>query len=352
MRLEFINRVTEYDVLGKHVLTDDGRILLRSGVKLTNAYIEKLKHLGVLYIYVEDERLDDIQREDEKLSELKQITMRSMSKIVKNVSSGNCKDTEKSLRVVENLIDYIIELGDVNTSLFDIKTYDNYTYIHCLDTGIMSTFLGLAANYKESSLKELGIAAILHDIGKTKISSRIINKKGSLTKEEFEEMKKHPMYGMEILKKNINVTELILKAVVQHHERVDGKGYPYGLTGKEISKSGKIVCICDVYDAVSNDRSYRERFSPSDAYELILAGSGTIFEEELVKLFKQTFAVYPLGCCLKLSNGIEGYVIKQNKGFPDRPVIRVLYDSFSREPIPFYEVDLLFNCDIVVESVI
>ena len=221
--------------------------------------------------------------------------MKNMSCIVKNVSSGNNKEAQKSLSVVENLIDYIIELGDVNTSLCDIKTYDNYTYMHCLDTGIMSTFLGVSSNYSELKLKELGIAAILHDIGKTKVPNRIINKKGPLTNDEYEEMKKHPIYGMDILKKNTSITEPILKAVAQHHERVDGNGYPYGLQGNEISNYGKIVCICDVYDAVSNDRSYRERFRPNEAYELILAGSGSIFQKEVVDLFKNTFSVYPLG---------------------------------------------------------
>lgn len=352
MRLEFINKVVEGDILGKNILTDDGRILLRSGVKLTDAYISKLKQLGVLYVYVEDERLDDIQGEDEKLSELKQVTMRSMSKVVKNVSSGNGKKARKSLSVVEDLIDYIIELGDVNISLYDIKTYDNYTYLHCLDTGIMSTFLGLSSNYSDGKLKELGIAGILHDIGKIKVPKEIINKKGPLTSEEFEEIKKHPIYGMDILKENIFFTEHILKAVVQHHEKIDGSGYPYGLTGNEICDSGKIVCICDVYDAVSNDRSYRRKFRPNDAYELILAGSGTMFDKDNVELFKETFAVYPLGCCLKLSNGIEGYVVKQNKGFPDRPVIRILYDSVTKKPIPFYEIDLLYNNDIGVEGIV
>lgn len=349
MRLEFINRVKVDEILGRNIFTNDGSVLLRTGVKLTEQYITKLKDLGVFYVYVEDSRLDDISIEDEKLSDLKATTMKNMAKIMKNVTVGDRKGTKDSLAVVEDLVNYIIEMGDVNKSLYDIQTYDNYTYLHSIDTGIMAIFLGLSMNLKESELKELSIGAILHDIGKTKVPKAIITKPGKLTVEEFEEIKKHPTYGRNILEKNFSISTEVLKAVEHHHERVDGNGYPFGLTKNEISKFAKIICVCDVYDAVSNDRSYREKFNPSDAYELILAGCGNAFDEEIVQRFKETFSVFPLGVCLRLSNGIEGYVIKQNKNFPDRPIIRVLYEAVTRKPIKFYEIDLLLCQNIVVQ---
>lgn len=352
MRLEGINRVKVDEILGKNIYTDDGSILLRTGVKLTEKYITKLKELGVFYVYVEDDRLGDISIEDEKLSSLKAITMKNMCKIIKNVTTGDKKGTKDSLSIVDDLVSHIIEMGDINKSLYEIQTYDNYTYLHSIDTGIMAVFLGLAMNLNESELKELSVGAILHDIGKTKIDNDIITKPGKLTNEEFGEIKQHPTYGREIMEKNFSISAKILKAVEQHHERSDGKGYPYGLTENQICKFAKIISVCDVYDAVSNDRSYRKKFNPIDAYELILAGSGNSFDEEIVKKFKETFSVFPLGVCLKLSNGAEGYVIKQNKNFPDRPVIRVLYESETRKPIKFYEIDLLQFHNIGVKSII
>jgi putative nucleotidyltransferase with HDIG domain len=351
MRLEFINRVKESDILGKSILTNEGQVLLRAGVTLNNTYIQKLKELGVFYIYVEDARLDDIDVEDTKLTELKQVTMRSMSNIMRNVHSCNGKKLKDSLGAVEDMINYIIDLGDVNKSLNDIQTYDNYTYVHSLDTCIMTTFLGMSSGFDEWDLKDLGIGAMLHDVGKTQVPVKILNKQGRLTDEEFDEIKKHTVYGAKMIKKNVLMSDSIVKIVEQHHERVDGRGYPYGLNSKQISKFAKIVCICDVYDAVSNDRCYRKKFNPNDAYELILSGSGTSFEEGLVRNFRNTFAIFPLGCCVRLSNGEEGYVIRQNKGFPDRPVIRVLYDSETKNPIPFYEVDLLMNPSIIIKSI-
>lgn len=352
MRLEFIDRVKENEVLGKNILTNDGKILLRSGVSLNSRYVEKLKELGVFFVYVEDARLDDILNEDEELTELKQTAIHNMSKIMKNVYTCNSREVKDSLNIVEDMVDYIIRMGDVNTSLYDIRTYDNYTYVHSLDTCIMASFLGLTNGFNERELKDLAIGAILHDIGKVKVDNKIITKSGALSEEEFKEIRKHPEYGEEILKKNLRIPDNAIKAVIQHHERIDGRGYPYGLVDKEISKFGKIVCICDVYDAVSNDRVYRRKFSPNEAYELILAGSGTAFDSGIVLNFRETFAVYPLGCCVKLSNSVEGYVIRQNRNFPDRPVIRVLYDSETKAPIPFYEIDLLEHSNLVITSIV
>jgi HD-GYP domain-containing protein (c-di-GMP phosphodiesterase class II) len=352
MRLEFIDRVKEDEILGKNILTNDGKILLRSGVRLNTRYMDKLKELGVYFVYVEDNRLDDVMVEDNKLSELKQVTMKNMSKIIKNVYTCNSRAVKDSLNVVEDLVDYIIDMGDVNTSLYDIQTYDNYTFVHSLDTCIMASFLGLAHGFNEKELKELAIGAILHDIGKIKISNKIITKSGPLTNEEFEEIRRHPIYGEEILSKNVRIPDNAIKAVLQHHERIDGRGYPYKLVDNEISKFGKVASICDVYDAISNDRVYRKKFSPNEAYELILAGSGTAFDSGVVKSFRETFAVYPLGCCVRLSNSVEGYVIRQNRNFPDRPVIRILYDYITKAPIPFYEIDLLEHTTVIIESIV
>lgn len=352
MRLEFIDRVRENDVLGKNILTNDGKILLRAGVQLSTRYMEKLKELGVFFVYVEDNRLEDVLVEDHRLMELKQVTMKNMSTIIRNVHSCNNKDVKDSLTIIEDLVDYIIDMGDVNKSLYDIQTYDNYTFVHSLDTCIMASFLGLSHGFNEKELKDLAIGAILHDIGKTKISNKIINKSGPLTDEEFKEIKKHPIYGEEILSKNVRIPDNAIKAVLQHHERIDGRGYPYNLIDKEISKFGKVVCVCDVYDAVSNDRVYRKKFRPNEAYELILAGSGTAFDSNVVQSFRATFSVYPLGCCVRLSNSVEGYVIRQNRNFPDRPIIRVLYDSETKAPIPFYELDLLEHSNVVIQAIV
>lgn len=345
MRLEFIDNVKDDFILGKSIFTREGQILLRSGIKLNDVYINKLKELGVLYVYLEDERLDDVDVEDEKLTELKQTAMKSISKIFPSLSGGNMRDFRESIKTVGDMIDYIVEMGDVNKSLYDIQTYDNYTFVHSIDTCIMASFLGMTVGIDRNSLEELGMGAVLHDIGKTMVPIEILNKRTKLTDEEFSEIKKHPVYGVEILKKIYSISDCIIKIVAQHHERFDGCGYPFRLEGSQISKFARIVSICDVYDAVSNDRVYRKKFSLNDAYELVLSGSGSAFDMEYVVNFKDTFSIYPLGAHVILSNSEDGYVIRQNKGFPDRPVVR----CFQREN-DYHEIDLLDKHSIVISS--
>ncbi|MBV7272234.1 HD-GYP domain-containing protein [Clostridiaceae bacterium UIB06] len=352
MKLEFIDRLNGNELLGKNIFTGDGRILLREGTRLTESYITKMRDMGIFYVYVEDERLKDVQVEDEKISRLKQTTLENMSRIMKNTNMiSDKKSMSDYIKTVEELITYIQENADINKSLYDIQTSSNLTYVHSIDVCIMATFIGHAMKMDRFSIKELGVAAILHDIGKTQLPKEIAEKQGNLNAEELARFKEHPYLGAMLIKKNLRISDNIIKAVQQHHERMDGRGYPYGLEGKAISKFARIITISDVYDTITNSKDYKKAFSPNDAYELILAGSGTIFDENIVKVFRKSFSVYPLGCCVKLSNGVEGYVVRQNENFPDRPIIRVIYDEQKKDIEP-YEIDLVKSINLVITSVV
>lgn len=353
MKLELIDRVKPGEILGKSILDYDGRILLNEGTILNPSYINKIKGMGVYYIYVSDTDLTDVEVNDKFLVELKRSAMSSISCIMKNTLL--IKDRKEALEVIktiEELIQYISENADISKSLNDIQTNNNQRYIHCMEVCIMSVFLGKAMKLKREQLKELGLAAILHDIGMTKLSSKIVEKNGDYSPEEILVLREHPQKGYELLKQNIGISESVLKAVLQHHERMDGKGYPNGLLGYQINKYAKIISVCDMYDLVTNNHNYKKSFRPYDAYELIIGGSSYIFDEEVVFSFKRTFSVYPLGTCVKLSNEVEGYVVKQNGNFPDRPVLRVIYDKDSQEPIKPYEINLIEDINVVIKCII
>jgi putative nucleotidyltransferase with HDIG domain len=353
MKLEVISRLKGNEVLGRNIFTNDGRILLRAGTVLNSAYVSKMRDMGVFYVYVEDERLEDVKVEDEGITRLKQNTMESMSVIMKNTAKvADKKIMSEYVKTVEDLISYVSENRDISKSLYDIQTYSNSNFVHSIDVCIMSTIIGHAMRFDPFALRELGVAAILHDIGKTQLPKAIADKTGNLNGEDLQKFKEHPYLGATMLKKNIRISDNIVKAVQQHHERVDGKGYPYGLEGKSIHRFARIICVSDVYDTVTNSKDYKKAFSPNDAYELILAGSGIMFDEEVVKAFRKSFSVYPLGCCVKLSNGVESYVVKQNENFPDRPIVRVLYDPESGKDIEPYEINLVTNINLVITSIV
>jgi len=353
MKLELIDRVEAGDVLAKSILTFDGRILLKEGTKLNRLYINKIRDMGVFYIYVLDNELSDIDVNDNSLVELKRSTMGCVSNVMKNtILIKDRKGALDVIEVIEELIRYIAENADINKSLYEIQTQSNQRYVHCMEVCIRSVFLGRSMKLKKDQLKELGIAAILHDIGMTKVSPKVLEKAGNCTPEEHLLLKEHPQKGYEILKQNMRIPESVLNAVLQHHERVDGRGYPNGLTGDRISKYAKIISVCDMYDLVTNNDNYKKTFRPHDAYELIMGGSSCIFDEEVVLNFRKTFSVYPLGSCVQLSNGVEGYVVKQNEYFPDRPVLRVIYDKESKLSIAPHEIDLIKDINVVVKCII
>lgn len=351
MRLEFIKNLKGSEVLAKTIYSSNGTALITAGHKINEPFIQKLMDCGIYLVYIEDERFDDII-EDPILNDLKQTALQSLPTLFSNLINSNKIYLEDDLSKVDELLHYIIDSKSANTNLYEVKIYDEYTYIHCVDTAIMTVFLGMSLGYDKTSLKELGRAAVLHDIGKMKIPRSILNKKGTLTNEEFTLIKIHPRYGREILENTSLFSDKVLKAVEQHHERVDGRGYIHGLKENEIVDYAKIITVCDVFTAISANRCYRPRFAPNEAYEYILMGSNTMFSKTVVDKFREAFAIYPLGCCVRLSNGVEGFVIKQNIGFPDRPVLRIIDNSKIESSAQTYELNLLEHVNIVIKEVV
>lgn len=352
MKLTSIFSVSPGDVLSQTIIDAKGNILLREGVVLTQKYINKLMDLGILYVYIKDKNLSDIPGQDLHFLEIKTQAVKALNKVysrVHNVSNGDFKET---LKTINELVEYLIDNKEVNFMyLTELKTYDNYTFVHSLNSCVVSLFLGVQMAYSKAMLIDLGAGTLLHDIGKMKIPQSILNKNGKLTEEEYDVMKTHPEIGYEMIKSMNSINERGKSIVLEHHERYDGKGYPYGLKGNEISKYARIACVSDVYDALISDRIYRRAFPPNEAYEFILASSGTFFDPEIVDLFRNHFCVYPLGIEVKLSNGCHAYVIGQNKGFPDRPRVRIFKNEEGKEIEP-YDVNLVEKINVCIENII
>ena len=351
MRLVNLANVKPGDELAQNIISKEGKILLKCGISLTQVYIDKLLKLGINLVYIKDKNLEDIEGVDPKFMKLKTDVMQSFSKVFSNSQYSSIKidDTES---VVKEMIDYLQENKNINSSyLTELKTHDNYTYVHSLNTSVISLYFGVKKGFNKNMLLDLGIGTILHDMGKIKVPINILNKKGKLTDKEFEEMKKHPVYGYEMLKNLKGINERAKKIVLEHHERIDGTGYPFGKTGDKISYYAKVACISDVYDALISDRVYRKGFPPHEAYEIILMNSGRMLDEELVGIFKKSFSMYPLGVEVVLNNNFKGFVVGHNEGFPDRPIIRMVKNDEGKEIIPV-DVNLLEILNMSIKSVV
>ncbi|NSW89854.1 MAG: HD-GYP domain-containing protein, partial [Firmicutes bacterium] len=209
-------------------------------------------------------------------------------------------------------------------NIIDLKSYDDYTYSHSVNVTILSLSIGAVIGLSKNILFKLGMAALLHDIGKVFIPKEILNKNGRLNESEFEIVKTHPYKGYQILKENNSFSYYSSIGVLHHHEKYNGTGYPFELVGSEISLLGRIITVADVYDALTSDRPYRKAMFPSEAIEYIMGGGGTLFDSEIVKFFTKIVVPYPVGTSVLLSNNTTGIVVKNYSDCCMRPIIKVV----------------------------
>jgi len=206
---------------------------------------------------------------------------------------------------------------------------------------ILCLTLGRHLNFSREELEQMGIGALLHDVGKMRIPPHILNKPGRLTEEEFNEVKKHPLYTLEVLDKSHGIPDSSKQVALQHHERYNGRGYPRGLRGEEIARFGQIAAIIDVYDAITADRVYKKAIPLHEGIRIIYQGAKEDFSQLLVEHFIQCMGIYPTGTLVLLDSEEIGIVCAVNPGKLLRPNVMLIYqDSKTRYPQPFV-VDLM-----------
>lgn len=338
-------------VVGRDILDSLGNVLLGKGVTLTLRYIKRLEEIEVTYIDIYDKYLEDVEIPELLTEKTKNMAMKAITDVMGSIKLGNLTDTFNLKASVNNIIDEIISDPNVTVGLSDIRTTDNYTFAHCVNVSALSVLTGISLGYNKTELYDLGLGAILHDVGKIKIPKEIIDKPAKLTHEEMKVMELHTQHGFDIVRKELGLSSVAAHIAFQHHERYDGSGYPRGLKGNEIHKYARVAVIADVYDAITADRIYRKSFLPHQAVEYILAMSNTQFDFELAKTFVKRISIFPIGTYVVLTTGERGLVLKTNVEFPTRPVVRVVYNNVGNLLDKPVDVDLSSYPKVLIESV-
>lgn len=240
--------------------------------------------------------LDEIFDSNDEIKELSQAAVEKVDRIAADIINDISKD--KSF------------LGN---QMIALQNYDDYTYKHCLRVAMMAASVCDELEFPSEKTRDTVTAGLLHDIGKSNIDHEIIIKPGKLTNEEFDEIKKHPLIGYNILKQSGEYNENILSGVLFHQEKYDGSGYPTGLRGAKIPLIARILTICDVFDALTSNRPYRTPWSVAETEEYIFGSCGTHFDYNVTLAFLQAFNPYPLGTLVKLSDGRYGAVTAHNE---------------------------------------
>ena len=223
---------------------------------------------------------------------------------MEDVRMGRALNMETVSDVVGSMADSILRSPDALTSLTRLKQFDEYTFFHSVNTSALALSVGRHLGYARASLLQLGTGMLLHDIGKTLIPVEILNKPGRYQADEFEIMKQHVLRGAEVLSNTTGLADVFLKPTLEHHERVDGTGYPFQRPKTDISQFGLIAAIVDIYDAVTSDRCYHKGKTPHDTLQMLykLGEQGHV-DGVLVQQFVQVVGVYPVGSCVSLSRG-------------------------------------------------
>lgn len=241
---------------------------------------------------------------------------------------------------IKPMLEQICDKPDLSLVMNQLRANEEYTYQHLIGVGLISTLIGKFMNYKENELMQIGLAGTLHDIGKARIEDRILRKKGPLSRDEYEEIKKHPIYSYEFLKNVTGINQGVVLAALEHHEREDGMGYPYKRKGFEIHPYAKIVAVADIFHAMTSNRDYKDAENVYHVLKQISEDAFGKLDPQVVTKLINGLVSYCVGKKVKLTNGTEGEIIFINNNTPLKPLVKVGNDF----------IDLSRRNDVMIEQ--
>lgn len=234
------------------------------------------------------------------------------------------------LSKAKEIVELVMNNPIVFSSLNKIKKYDKYTYDHCNQVACLAVAMGIKLKLNSHELINIAISSLTHDIGKCMIDPNIINKPGKLTKEEYEIVKNHSLYGYEIIKQYCDIDKVVADTILYHHENIDGTGYPCGLKYEQIPISASIIHVCDVYDALISERPYKKKLNELDSINILKEDSGTMFNPSVLDVFCSSIQIYKVGSVVELENG-KKIVITGIKKDKNGKVEEILFKDYIQE---------------------
>lgn len=336
-----IERIRKYGIT--EVFIDTARGLNVSNQKITYADFSKAFSSDSAFqekVILERTPWVPFSVEIQKAKEIKQKAYNFIKELTSTVKMGKDFDIEIASEIVDDMVGSLARNRDAMLTLISIQNKDEYTFNHSINVSVMMAafckYLGMSAE----EIKLFTTGALFHDLGKTMIPDEILLKPGRYTEEEFNIMKEHPALGKNILDKMQKVEQEISNIVFEHHERMDGTGYPKGLTGYEISLGGRIAAIVDVYDALTSDRPYKNGDAPTEVLKYLFESAPRQYDLELLQKFIHSVGIYPIGSLVRLSTGFLGIVVESPKKNILKPTVLLVYDIKKNRTIPFSRLDL------------
>lgn len=351
MRLVSIHTCEEGLILAKPIFDQNSRILLNKGSILTLEFIHRLKAKNVHYVYVQSEVTNDVEVDDNISAGLRFETASKLNEIFSSLTDdkagkSNAMGRVRLIRDLNQVFDKIMIEMKSSKHLLNLLTHLQVSldklFEHSVNVSLYTLSIGKQLGLKESELHILGIGALFHDIGKLKLKEDA-TKTGAENKELW---KSHPEVGFEMLRKESEFHLLIAHCAYQHHENINGTGFPRGIKGNEIHLFAKIISVAEAFDHLITHKS----FLPHEAMEIIVGRCYSRYASNVIEAFKNAIAIYPIGVTVVLNTGETGVVIGYNKKYPQRPKVRIFKDPDGNklQIHEFYEINLMDSLNVMI----
>ncbi len=305
------------------IYNEYGAIVIPEGTILERFIIERISKLGIerIRIYNSTGEMIEANSHDLFMAQYNE-NLNAVKSVLHDISTGKAVEPQRVEQTTRSILSRINENSEIVGCINELRGTGEYIYTHSVNVALLCMLIGKWLKFDYIKLKSLVTAGFLHDVGKSKILSEILDKPSALSAEEYEEMKKHPVYGYKVAEGIQGLNEDILKGILMHHEREDGSGYPFGLKGEKIHEFAKIIAVADIYDAMTSKRVYRDRECLFDVIKVISVDNFGILDNKVASVFLKSIANYYIGESVRLNNGISGEIVYINPQNISRPIIK------------------------------
>jgi putative nucleotidyltransferase with HDIG domain len=295
----------------------------------TSAKIKSPKGMGV-----------SLDSEMKKASHLYKSAKLLQEKIISLIRQKKSMKIDEIEETTNAMVDSIFRNQDALTCMSRFQSKDSYVLEHSLNVSILMSVFAKHLKFDKRLIQELALGAFLHDVGKILLPSDILNRRNDITAKEQSIIRSHVALGLKVLENSPSISHLAMNMIEEHHERLDGSGYPKKLKGDDISKYGRMLAIIDSYEDMTCERPYKKDIHPINAFKKLISAAPECYDDELVENFIQCMGVYPVGTLVKLNSGKLGLISRLNKQKPLHPFVRVFYNTRLNQAIPMKEINL------------
>ncbi len=339
-------------VTGQTVCSKSGQILMVSGTRLSNSMILRLQEMDLVSLLIDEAEEVLYQVTEHSLAQTYKEASTQFKHTLDSVFENNHINIAAIRANVEGLINEFLKNRSILTAIYIIRKCNDYAVHHSIQVCIMSLVIGIKLEYSHEQLMELGMGALLQDIGMARVDPEVISKTGSLSSEEYDEIQQHSTVGHEIIQRYEEISLHAANVILQHHERWNGSGYPQGLKTKEIHEYARIVAVADVFSALTSDRPYRPAYTFDEAVEYITTLSDYYFDPKIVDAFLDSIISYPVDSIVILNSGAFALVVDVHPQVPTLPTVRIICDSSLKMAVADKEINLYKTRDFKVAQVL